>query len=88
MTKTVQPQVATTYVQYTTPAAGSVVSQAAAGGYCSTLYAVGPGLPTTRQGSCGTILVTSGGGSLRRRGGQGAGRLWLSAVVGVLLGLL
>lgn len=28
------------------------------GGYCSTLIAVGPGLPTTEAGSCGTILIT------------------------------
>lgn len=27
------------------------------GGYCSTLIAVGPGLPTTEAGSCGTILI-------------------------------
>jgi hypothetical protein len=26
-------------------------------GYCSTLTAVGPGLPTTQPGACGTILV-------------------------------
>ncbi|KAF7195755.1 hypothetical protein HII31_02890 [Pseudocercospora fuligena] len=29
----------------------------AGGGYCSTLVAVGPGLPTTEAGSCGTILI-------------------------------
>ncbi|EME84359.1 uncharacterized protein MYCFIDRAFT_210858 [Pseudocercospora fijiensis CIRAD86] len=29
----------------------------AGGGYCSTLVAVGPGLPTTGSGSCGTILI-------------------------------
>lgn len=26
-------------------------------GYCSTVYAVGPGLPATEQGQCGTVLV-------------------------------
>ena len=29
-------------------------------GYCSTLIANGPGLPTTRAGDCGTILVVNG----------------------------
>lgn len=31
------------------------------GGYCSTLYANGGNLPTTRAGSCGTILVVNEG---------------------------
>ncbi|KAF2274090.1 uncharacterized protein EI97DRAFT_422985 [Westerdykella ornata] len=30
-------------------------------GFCSTLTAKGPGLPTTRQGDCGVILVVSEG---------------------------
>lgn len=80
MTKTVVPQRITTYVQptyvQTTPAAQG------AGGYCSTLYAVGPGLPTTRQGECGTILVTNGGGvGRRRRGGT-----WLVGALVVVVG--
>jgi hypothetical protein len=27
------------------------------GGYCSTMFAKGPNLPTTAQGPCGTILI-------------------------------
>ena len=30
-------------------------------GYCSTLFANGPNLPTTAQGACGTILVLNEG---------------------------
>lgn len=43
-------------------------------GYCSTLIADGPGLPTTRAGDCGTILVVSGAGEEGvRRGWYGWG---------------
>jgi len=50
------------YPTTTTPAAtvnggGGVVYN----GYCSTLYADGPGLPTTRAGQCGEILVLQAG---------------------------
>lgn len=57
-TKTVYPQYYTTtvYPHYTTQA---VAPQYV--GYCSTLYADGPGLPTTRQGACGTILILNHG---------------------------
>lgn len=41
----------------TTSVSESVI--AAGGGYCSTLYADGPNLPTTRAGDCGTILVVN-----------------------------
>ncbi|KAF1984289.1 hypothetical protein K402DRAFT_148243 [Aulographum hederae CBS 113979] len=45
-----------------------VVSQQGGGGnvyngYCSTLVADGPGLPTERAGECGTILVVQGRGA-------------------------
>lgn len=30
------------------------------GQYCKTLVAVGPGLPTTEAGDCGTILIVEG----------------------------
>lgn len=34
-------------------------------GYCSTYYAQGPNLPTTRQGECGTVLVIEPGEGVR-----------------------
>lgn len=34
-------------------------------GYCSTLFAEGPGLPTTRMGDCGAILVVEPNGAER-----------------------
>lgn len=43
-------QTTTQYLQQTT-------QQYVGQGYCSTLYATGPGLPTTAAGGCGTILV-------------------------------
>ncbi|KAJ9635255.1 hypothetical protein H2199_008743 [Coniosporium tulheliwenetii] len=43
-------------VVYTTQNPGNIVYA----GYCSTLIANGPGLPTTRAGDCGTILVVNG----------------------------
>ncbi|KAF2812245.1 uncharacterized protein BDZ99DRAFT_486869 [Mytilinidion resinicola] len=48
----------TVYVQAytTTEAAGGNIYN----GYCSTLTENGPGLPTTRQGGCGTILIVNG----------------------------
>ena len=35
----------------------TTVTQGYAGQYCKTLVAVGPGLPTTQAGDCGTILI-------------------------------
>jgi len=60
----VYPSTSYVYVNaYTTTqqAGGGVVYN----GYCSTLTANGPGLPTTRQGQCGTILVVNGGDVVR-----------------------
>ncbi|EOD46574.1 hypothetical protein UCRNP2_6677 [Neofusicoccum parvum UCRNP2] len=46
------------YVQPTTTAyVGAQGGGNVYAGYCSTLIADGPGLPTTRAGDCGTILV-------------------------------
>ncbi|KAF2193450.1 hypothetical protein K469DRAFT_549716 [Zopfia rhizophila CBS 207.26] len=50
-----QPTTAVVYAQST-----EVVYQ---GGFCSTLTMDGPGLPTTREGACGTILVVNEGAS-------------------------
>ncbi|CAK3880223.1 Hypothetical predicted protein [Lecanosticta acicola] len=47
---------------YVAPATTVYNSPSAAGGYagyCSTLTAVGPGLPTTQAGQCGTILIVA-----------------------------
>lgn len=52
------PQRQHTQTTTTTLPAG-FIPVAAGGYYCSTLYAQGPGLPTTRQGDCGNILVES-----------------------------
>ncbi|KAF2643537.1 hypothetical protein P280DRAFT_255407 [Massarina eburnea CBS 473.64] len=52
VTVTVQAQ-QTQYVQPTT--------QPVYNGYCSTLTMEGPGLPTTTQGACGTILIVNEG---------------------------
>ncbi|KAK8195510.1 hypothetical protein IWZ00DRAFT_221555 [Phyllosticta capitalensis] len=49
-------------------------------GYCSTLYAEGPGLPTTREGACGTILVVNDA----PRVGGGGDRGWYGWGVPVL----
>ncbi|KAF2493566.1 hypothetical protein BU16DRAFT_528842 [Lophium mytilinum] len=71
----------TVYVQaYTTTqaaAAGNIYN-----GYCSTLTANGPGLPTERQGSCGTILVVNAADVVRA--GVGMGVLVVSLVVGAV----
>lgn len=48
----------------------------AAVGYCSTLYETGPGLPTTRQGGCGTILVENPPASLARGSLVSDLRMW------------
>jgi hypothetical protein len=48
----VQPQPTTVGVYNVIPVGGA---------YCSTLTMNGPGLPTTRQGDCGTILVVNEG---------------------------
>jgi hypothetical protein len=52
-------------------------------GYCSTIFANGPNLPTTAQGVCGTILV------LNEANGKGVGwRIWsLAAAFYGALGL-
>lgn len=53
------------------------------GGYCSTLYAKGPNLPTTAAGQCGTILVVSEGSLVRERAGSGVrilGTIWVMVV--------
>ncbi|KAF2706297.1 hypothetical protein K504DRAFT_386473 [Pleomassaria siparia CBS 279.74] len=55
-TVTVQSQQQTVYVA---PQPATVYNVPAAGGFCQTLTMHGPGLPTTRQGSCGTILIVS-----------------------------
>lgn len=49
-------------------------------GYCSTLTANGPGLPTVRQGSCGEILVVSKAAS--------STVLWSATALAVLLCIL
>ena len=54
-------QTAIVYVQ-PPPTTVAVYNVVPVGGvYCSTLTMDGPGLPTTRQGSCGTILVVNEG---------------------------
>ncbi|KAI7288966.1 hypothetical protein KC315_g20117, partial [Hortaea werneckii] len=45
--------------------ATTTAPQAWDGNYCSTLVAVGPGLPTTEAGDCGTILVVESGQTAR-----------------------
>lgn len=52
----------------TTTTTGQVSAAAAGGGYCSTYYANGNNLPTTYQGSCGTVLVLNDARSIRQRG--------------------
>jgi len=65
-TTTQYPQAPSTNVQIgsktTTVLPGIILTQCTTtpivyNGYCSTLTANGPGLPTTAQGKCGTILV-------------------------------
>lgn len=53
-----QPSTTTAYAGggYVAPA-GTTIQTGGYNGYCSTLIAVGPGLPTTEQGECGTILI-------------------------------
>ena len=72
----VQPPV-TTVAVYHEPT--QVVQQA---GFCATLTMDGPGLPTTREGDCGTILIVSEAMISTRAIGYG-----LSAVV-ILLHLV
>ncbi|KAF2651325.1 hypothetical protein K491DRAFT_553538, partial [Lophiostoma macrostomum CBS 122681] len=45
------------------------------GGFCSTLTASGPGLPTTRQGACGVILVVNQGPFNFKALGYGTGAI-------------
>ena len=42
---------------YVEPADNEQPTEVYAGAYCSTIYAQGPDLPTTRPGECGTVLV-------------------------------
>ncbi|OCK78359.1 hypothetical protein K432DRAFT_95949 [Lepidopterella palustris CBS 459.81] len=66
------------YVQATTVAPVYVAHTSAAvvyNGYCSTLVESGPGLPTTRQGDCGTILIVNAGRILGPGVGIGLGVL-------------
>lgn len=70
-----QPPPATTYYQPPTPTtvyagvAGGYIAPAAKPTtvynnppqFCRTIYAHGPGLPTTQPGDCGTILIVEGG---------------------------
>jgi len=59
-------QTSVVYVQATTTVQPVYVAQTTAvvveggGPYCATLTENGPGLPTARPGSCGTILIVSG----------------------------
>lgn len=50
----------TTVVVYNNPTTVAVYNNPtvqAVGGFCQTLTMVGAGVPTTRQGECGTILI-------------------------------
>lgn len=77
-TVTVQAQQHTVYVQppphtvevYNKPPPSHVVYQ---GGFCQTLTMDGPGLPTTREGPCGTILIVNMGPVNLRPWGFGIG---------------
>ena len=67
-----QPWHPGTTTQYVVPQTTVVQTQQSlysGGGYCSTLYADGAGLPTTRPGTCGTILVMNRGSRVRSRVG-------------------
>lgn len=82
----VQTTIYTTYYQPTTTyyqPAPVVVYISTPGiiynGYCSTLYATGPGLPTTRPGQCGTILVLND--APRARAGWGGIAKWAGLVI-------
>ena len=46
-------QATTQYVQQTTQQAANYGN----GAYCSTIVEIGPNLPTTAAGNCGTILI-------------------------------
>ena len=59
--------------QYYNPGTATVFN-----GYCSTIVAHGPGLPTTAAGPCGTVLVISGAEAILR--------LSLLSTVGLVLG--
>ncbi|KAF2433373.1 hypothetical protein EJ08DRAFT_694654 [Tothia fuscella] len=52
------------------------------GNYCSTIFAHGPGLPTTAAGNCGTVLVLNGVGRVKGVGW----RVW--GTWGMVLGLV
>lgn len=68
---------------YTTTATQQTVQPVEGGNYCSTLYAHGPGLPTTASGQCGTILVeeaSSKGEAMK----TAIGVVRMLAIVGVL----
>lgn len=77
-TITVQAQQQTAIVYAQPPATTSVVYTQSTQdvhqqGFCSTLTAAGPGLPTTRQGDCGVILVVSEGTINLKALGYGTG---------------
>ncbi|KAF2765848.1 hypothetical protein EJ03DRAFT_330604 [Teratosphaeria nubilosa] len=68
-----QPQTTTVYVGgggyapagYTTPIYATTTQEYNNGEYCSTLVEVGPNLPTTARGECGTILIAAPGAAVR-----------------------
>jgi len=71
-------QTSVVYVQATTTVQPVYVAQTTAvvvqgGNYCATLTENGPGLPTTRPGYCGTILIVSGAERAIRVVGVGVG---------------
>lgn len=66
----------TTTVYYQTQTQTQVKS--VGNGYCSTLYANGPGLPTARQGSCGLIWVEEASAGAKHLPVDGP--LWLGFV--------
>lgn len=91
-TQYLQPQPTTQYVgpAYAQPTTTAYVGAAGGGvyaGYCSTLIADGPGLPTTRAGDCGTILVVSDAwdGAHGSRGWYGWG-VPVAVVLNILIG--
>lgn len=81
-TVTVQAAQHTVYVHpppntvqvYEKPPPSHVVYQ---GGFCQTITMEGPGLPTTREGPCGTILIVNQGVPNLRPFGYGVGAVTL-----------
>ncbi|KAF2874339.1 hypothetical protein BDV95DRAFT_474576, partial [Massariosphaeria phaeospora] len=60
-TVTVQAAQQTAAIVYVPPPAEHPTQVVAQGGFCATLTMEGPGLPTTREDSCGTILIVAAG---------------------------